>query len=73
MGSEQTNNNTCVQTVFWLADGEVAVQCSRNLMFSLRLPSPTWAGTLAPIEELKGVVAESGKDWATELIALHIP
>ena len=64
----RTNNNTCLQNVFWLANGKVTVPCSRNLVLSLRLPSSTWAGTIAPIENAKVLSQRVGKteqqNWA---------
>ena len=57
----RTNNNTCLQNVFWLANGKVTVPCSRNLVLSLRLPSSTWAGTIAPIENAKVLSQRVGK------------
>ena len=45
----------CV-TFLLLAGGEVTGQCSRDLVFRLKLPSSTWVGALVPAEELKGIV-----------------
>ena len=35
---------------FWLVGGEAAGLCSRNLVFSLKLPSSTWVG--APVLQM---------------------
>ena len=45
----------CVRTFFQLVSGELAWWCSRNLGFSMKLPSSTWVGALVPAEELKGI------------------
>ena len=36
--------------------GEAAELCSRNLVFSLKLPSSTWVGDSSSVEELKDTV-----------------
>ena len=41
------------QFTSWLGGGEKTGQSVRNLVLSLKLPSFTWAGALAPTEELK--------------------
>ena len=45
----------CVQTYFCLVGGEVTEWCSRNLVFSVKLPSTTCMGVLVPTEELEGI------------------
>ena len=39
----------CVQTFFWLADGEILEQCSRSLVLILK--SSPWVRALVPTEE----------------------
>ena len=59
--------------------GEVTGQCSRNLVFSLKLPSSTWVGVLVSIEELKDVLLclfleeELGLTFSFISAFLHFP
>ena len=39
-----------------LIGGQITGQCSRNLVFSLKLPSSTRVGVLVSVEELKDVL-----------------
>ena len=38
---------------FWLADGKITEQGSKNLVLNLKLLSSTWVGALVPAGELK--------------------
>ena len=52
----------CVHILFWLIDGEVTGNYSRNLVLSLKLPSSTWVKALTSAEELRDIVMHFPKE-----------